>query len=85
MVAEVEMLAFFQKPGRPVSILRAADPKTNMHAMAKQIVPANVPYWIVSLEYADEQSSLHEEYRDEWVVDAKYMGREPDGLGTFVQ
>ncbi len=56
-----------------------------MHAVAKQVVPVGVPYWVVSLKYADEQSSLHEEDRDEWVVDAEYMGREPDGFGALVQ
>jgi len=79
------MLVFFQKPDRPVSILRAADPETDMHAMAKQVVPADVPYWVVSLEYADEQSFAHIEDRDRWVVSTAYMGREPDGYGTAIQ
>ncbi|QXH96155.1 hypothetical protein HU749_007150 [Pseudomonas ogarae] len=79
----MEMLAFFQRPGRPVSILRAADPVADMFEMAKKVVPAGIPYWVVSLDYAEKHSSLHEVDRDEWVVDAEYMGRAPDGLGSL--
>lgn len=81
----MEMIVFFQRPDRAVSILRAADPEADMFAMAQQVVPAGAPYWVVTLEYADEQSVLHEEDRDDWVVDAEYMRREPDGFGTIAQ
>lgn len=81
----MEMIVFFQRPDRPVSILRAADPQADMFALASQVVPDGAPYWVVSLDYADEQSALHEEDRDQWVVNSEYMGREPDGVGSLAQ
>lgn len=55
-----------------------------MALLADNVVPAGVPYWVVTLGYADQQIALHEEDRDEWVVDSEYMGREPDGFGSQV-